>query len=86
MLLIHCPHCGPRNEAEFTNGGPARSTRPADATYLSDAAWVDYLTVPNNPMGWVQEKWWHNRGCGTWFTIQRNTVTHQIQQARDHVG
>jgi heterotetrameric sarcosine oxidase delta subunit len=47
---------------------------------------VDYLTVPNNPMGWVQEKWWHNRGCGMWFTIQRNTVTHQIQQAPDHVG
>lgn len=84
MLLIHCPHCGPRNESEFTNAGPARVTRPDDAATLGDADWVDYLTVPDNPMGWVQEKWWHARGCGTWFTLRRHTVTHLIQAEPDH--
>lgn len=82
MLLITCPHCGPRNESEFQHGGPARMTRPdasdASASALEDAQWVDYLTVPNNPMGPVDEKWWHIRGCGAWLTVKRDTVTHQL--------
>ncbi len=86
MLLIPCPHCGPRNESEFQHGGPARRTRPDAAGVLDDALngilddaqWVDYLTVPHNPMGPVDEKWWHVRGCGAWLILTRDTVTHQI--------
>ncbi|MES2977341.1 MAG: sarcosine oxidase subunit delta [Pseudomonadota bacterium] len=78
MLLIHCPCCGPRNESEFIHGGPSRTRRPADPSALSDEAWIDYLTVPHNPMGPVAEKWWHARGCGLWTTIMRDTVTHEI--------
>jgi len=84
MLLIPCPHCGARNESEFHNGGPSRARRPADPGSLSDAQWVDYLTVPNNPMGPVDEKWWHVRGCGTWFVLRRDTVTHQLLGGADH--
>jgi len=84
MLLISCPHCGARNESEFHNGGPSRSPRPDDPDSVGDAQWVDYLTVPNNPMGPVDEKWWHVRGCGAWFTLRRDTVTHQFLDKVDH--
>jgi heterotetrameric sarcosine oxidase delta subunit len=82
MLLIHCPFCGPRNESEFTYGGPALAARPSDPAALSDADWVDWLTVPPNPMGPVEERWWHARGCGAWLTICRHTVTHEITEVR----
>ncbi|MDX6751469.1 sarcosine oxidase subunit delta [Geminicoccaceae bacterium 1502E] len=78
MLHIPCPFCGPRDESEFAHGGPARQRRPDDLSPLEDAAWVDHLTVPPNPVGPVHEKWWHVRGCGQWVTIERNTLTHDI--------
>jgi len=82
MLLIPCPHCGARLETEFVVGGPARHRRPEDPSTLDDEAWVDYLTVPANPMGPLREKWFHVRGCGAWFTIVRDTVTHEIVQTQ----
>lgn len=78
MLHIPCPFCGPRDESEFVNGGPARDRRPDDPGALDDAAWVDYLTVPPNPVGPVREHWWHAHGCGQWLTIERDTLTHAI--------
>ena len=83
MLLIACPFCGPRDESEFAYGGPALARRPADPDALSDAAWVEWLTVPPNPMGPVEERWWHARGCGRWLTVTRDTVTHAITGVRD---
>ncbi len=82
MLLIQCPFCGPRNESEFSYGGPAMPPRPSDPAAVSDADWVDWLTVPPNPMGWLEERWWHARGCGAWLTICRHTVTHEITEVR----
>jgi len=82
MLLITCPFCGKRNESEFIHGGPVGSDRP-DPDAVSDAEWVEYLTVTPNPLGPVQEKWWHARGCGEWFTIWRDTRTHDIVEAPD---
>ena len=88
MLLISCPHCGPRNESEFQYGGPARIARPdssnGDTDAMDDEQWVDYITVPNNPMGPVDEKWWHVRGCGAWLTLSRDTVTHLIAEGARH--
>lgn len=82
MLLIDCPFCGKRNESEFVYGGPAMPQRPKDPAAMSDADWVDYLIVPPNPMGPVEERWWHLRGCGLWLTIRRHTVTHEIEEVR----
>ena len=79
MLLIPCPHCGPRLETEFVLGGPSRQRRTDNAAALDDAAWVDYLIVPDNPVGPLREKWYHVRGCGAWFTAVRDTVTHEMQ-------
>lgn len=80
MLLIPCPFCGPRTESEFAFAGPARPRRP-DPQVTDDAAWVDYLTVVPNPMGPVQERWVHARGCGTVVTLWRDTRTHDIVEA-----
>ena len=82
MLVIDCPFCGPRNESEFAYGGPAMRPRPVDPAALGDAEWVDWLTVPPNPMGPVEERWWHLRGCGSWLTVRRHTVTHEISGVR----
>lgn len=79
MLLIPCPHCGGRHESEFVNGGAVRRRRADDPSSLDDAAWVDALTVPLNPMGPLREKWWHRLGCGQWFTVVRDTVTHEVR-------
>ncbi len=81
-MLITCPFCGKRNESEFVYGGPVGADRP-DPNAVSDAEWVEYLTTTPNPMGPVQERWWHARGCGEWLTIWRDTVTHDIVEALD---
>lgn len=83
MLLIPCPFCGPRSEAEFAYGGPAVARRPEDPAAVGDEDWAAWLMVPPNPMGPVAEHWWHVRGCGGWMTIRRDTVTHEILGAAD---
>ena len=85
MLLINCPFCGPRSEAEYTYGGPVRSKRPDSPQDRSDKEWVEYLTVVPNPMGPVAELWWHAKGCGAWITVSRDTVTHDILNNPEYV-
>ncbi len=76
MLRLSCPWCGKRDELEFTFGGASHLTRPTlDA---SDAAWSDYLFNRENPKGIHFERWMHSYGCGRWFNIARDTVTHEI--------
>jgi heterotetrameric sarcosine oxidase delta subunit len=82
MLLIPCPFCGPRNETEFAYGGPAQAPRAVDPASVSDADWVDWLTVPENRPGPVPERWCHAKGCGAWLTVIRDTATHQILTVR----
>lgn len=82
MLLIECPFCGPRAEIEFSYGGPAASRRPDHPEQMPDAAWVDWLTVPENRIGPVPERWCHSKGCGAWLTVLRDTRTHDILEVR----
>ena len=37
MLLIDCPHCGARDETEFSYGGEAHIMRPLAENEISDA-------------------------------------------------
>jgi sarcosine oxidase, subunit delta len=74
---IPCPHCGPRDEIEFTWGGPAHLVRPP--LDCSDEAWRDYLFLRDNPRGAHEERWCHTYGCGQWFEMTRDTVTHAIR-------
>ena len=81
MLLIPCPWCGPRNECEFAYGGEAHIRRPKEPDKLSDAEWADYLFMRTNPKGPFRERWVHTHGCGRWFNVFRDTVTHDISVA-----
>lgn len=66
-----------RDEMEFHFGGPAHVNRPAET--VDDATWSQYLFVHENPAGLHLERWLHAYGCGRWFNIARNTLTHEIQ-------
>jgi heterotetrameric sarcosine oxidase delta subunit len=78
MLLIDCPHCGPRSEQEFAYGGEAHIARPTDPDRLSDQEWADYLFMRTNPKGPHYERWVHAHGCRRWFNMLRNTATNEI--------
>jgi sarcosine oxidase subunit delta len=49
-----------------------------DPNGLSDAEWTDYLFFRNNVRGTQLEYWVHSGGCGQWFVLKRNTLTHEI--------
>ncbi len=76
MLRIPCPYCGTRDESEFRFGGESHVERPG--LEVSDAEWADYLFNRNNPKGLHYERWCHTYGCGQWFNVVRDTLTHEI--------
>ena len=78
MLIINCPHCGPREESEFACGGEAHIARPLAKNSISDAEFADYLFLRDNPKGLFLERWRHSAGCRRWFNIARDTVSHEI--------
>ncbi len=80
MLLIVCPHCGPRNNDEFAFGGEASSRPGADA---SPDIWRSYLYDRANVAGWQTEQWFHVSGCRRFLNIERNTITNEIRRVRD---
>ena len=77
MLLIECPHCGPREQTEFTCGGEGHIVRPDPAT-ATDAEWGHYLFMRKNPKGLHREQWLHAQGCRRWFNAERHTVSYQF--------
>jgi len=78
MLLINCPWCGSRDDAEFYYGGEAHIQRPHDASALSDEEFGEYLFTRQNPKGLHLERWVHNQGCRRWFNLLRDTATNEI--------
>ncbi len=76
MLRIPCPWCGTRDESEFRFGGESHVERPG--LDVSDADWADYLFNRKNLKGLHYERWCHTYGCGQWFNVARDTVTHEI--------
>ena len=78
MLLIPCPWCGPRDEPEFRFAGEP-AVRPASD--VSDAVWADYLYFRTNEKGFHREVWCHAGGCGQFFLLERDTLTHAIHRA-----
>jgi sarcosine oxidase subunit delta len=78
MLLIPCPFCGERDEIEFSCGGEAGVSYPADPSALTDEQWAAWLFVRGNPKGRFAERWVHTHGCRRWFDLVRDTLTHEI--------
>ena len=79
MLKIDCPYCGPRVESEFRCGGESHIQRPGPHDAVSDQEWAAYLFYRENPKGVHFERWVHQFGCGRWFNMARDTVTHEIK-------
>ena len=75
MLLIPCPHCGPRAQAEFVFERPVETIIGVD---VSTAELVEALYTRTNPRGVSAELWRHARGCRAWLRIDRHSVSHVI--------
>ena len=82
MLLVPCPWCGARSEAEFTYIRASQTKRPAtgdlSAENTEQQALLDYVYLRDNPKGMTQEYWQHSGGCRGIFKVERNNVTHEI--------
>ncbi|WP_295631863.1 sarcosine oxidase subunit delta [Novosphingobium sp.] len=79
MLLITCPHCGPRAQTEFVY------ERTVDAIVQPDAdptEAVAALFTRTNPRGLDEELWRHTYGCRAWLTMTRHRVSHEITAIR----
>jgi sarcosine oxidase, subunit delta len=78
MLLIACPLA-----ASATSGvhlrRPRHIARPGPPDEVGDAQWARYLFERDNPKGLHYERWLHRHGCGQWFNVARDTVTHEIK-------
>ncbi len=79
MMLITCPFCGARDENEFRCADEGHIIRPEPYTDVSAEQWADYLFYRDNPKGLIVERWHHQHGCGLWFNVVRDTVTHEIK-------
>jgi sarcosine oxidase, subunit delta len=85
-MLIPCPWCGDREDIEFRYGGPAEVAYPRDPEAADDATWARFLFYRPNPKGPLRERWVHTAGCRRWFTLIRDTVTHEITSPGDGTG
>ncbi len=80
MILIPCPHCGPRNSNEFVWAGERQSRPDPDATTTTPAEWRTYLYERLNPAGWTNEHWYHRFGCRRYLVVERHTVSNEIRR------
>jgi sarcosine oxidase subunit alpha/sarcosine oxidase subunit delta len=73
MLQVRCPWCGDRDVTEFSYGGQAEVSYPADPAAASDEDWAQFLFFRDNPKGLFKERWVHTHGCRRWFDLERDT-------------
>jgi sarcosine oxidase, subunit delta len=81
MIILKCPYClEQRTEEELSYGGEANVSRPLEPEQVSDEEWTDYLFMRANPKGLIFESWCCSFGCGQWFKVRRDSVTHEIRE------
>lgn len=78
MIVIPCPHCGPRNHDEFTYGGDAVELAQQPAADAPPADWTAHVYLRGNPRGAHRELWRHSFGCGAFLIVERDTRTHDV--------
>ena len=78
MLLVPCPNCGPRDASDFKFGG--ESTRRPDPSTATPEEWRTYVHLKTNTAG-VQRETWYCRGCRTFFSLHRDTVTNVFEES-----
>ncbi len=79
MMLINCPHCGPRAQSEFIYERTVDSVAPAGVS--NDKA-MQTLFTRGNPRGVDDEIWRHTFGCRAWMVVTRHRVTNEIAHGR----
>lgn len=84
MLIVPCPHCGPRNSADMRYVGESHSRPDPNATPPHE--WRDYLYMHDNPAGWLKETWYCRSGCRRYFSLERHTVTNQFRNPAITLG
>jgi methylglutamate dehydrogenase subunit B len=77
LMRITCPHCGPRDLAEFYYWGDASRTVP-ELGSSDEAAWLAHVYDRPNPHGRHKEHWQHLGGCRAFLLVERDTATHEI--------
>jgi heterotetrameric sarcosine oxidase delta subunit len=80
VILIACPHCGPRNASEFRYVGESIA-RP-DPNSATQQQWRAYLYQRKNPAGWVTENWFHRSGCGRYLKVERHTISNEVRMVQ----
>ena len=80
MMLIDCPCCGKRAQAEFVYERTLDSIVTID---MPAAEAVARLYARTNPRGEDRDLWRHSFGCRQWIVLRRNRRTHAIAAA-DH--
>lgn len=75
-FTITCPICGRRDLYEFRFGGEERGPRP-DVEGITPEAHCQYVHMRTNAGGPQKEWWYHRDGCGSWFTVWRDTLTNR---------
>ena len=78
MLLVPCPHCGPRNSADMRYVG--ESTARPDPNAATPEAWRAYLYLRDNPAAWRKETWYCRSGCRRYFTLERHSTTNEFRE------
>jgi methylglutamate dehydrogenase subunit B len=76
-MRINCPHCGPRDLAEYYYWGDASREAPQLGA-SSTAAVLEHVYGRRNPRGSHKEHWQHLGGCRAFLCVERNTATHEI--------
>ena len=79
MLVVLCPHCGPRTHDEFTHKGEIVARPGPDA---SPREWRAYLYERENRAGVQTERWFHLHGCRRFLEVERSTVTNEITSTK----
>ncbi|MGH9002806.1 MAG: sarcosine oxidase subunit delta, partial [Acidimicrobiia bacterium] len=77
MILLACPHCGPRNASEFRYLGEVVPRPDPDTTGPEE--WRAYLYRRRNAAGWTTETWLHRAGCRKFLAVERHTVTNEVR-------
>ena len=77
MLLVPCPHCGPRNQSDLRLVGESHA-RP-DPNTATREEWGSYLYLRDNPADWLKETWYCRSGCRQFFALERNTATNEFR-------
>ncbi len=79
MMLIPCPHCGPRDQAEFVY---ERALESVVVPGADDETAMAQLYTRTNPKGVDEELWRHTFGCRAWLVMSRDRVTNEISATR----